>query len=372
MANKIIHKHSSVIIDGKAKLPDKDKLEYGELAINYADGFETITIKNNSEELVEFVSKEYTDDLLDNLENRISENEEVTAFALTELDGKTKYTSSLDPNLKASSIGGIGSDITVSDLTGKTISSIIDDLLFPTIEPTYTKPSINGFKLSDSTSPVEIGTTASTITSATFNRGKWNDYNNNLPYAGDVDLIVYNFNINDENITGSTVPDMSGKKYTTVGNQTYSVTVSYKQGDYAKNNKGDYFENNFAPASSVTSTRIVNVTYPIYATTQKINELTKLPLISWNDSTITTEITVVNQGTPTNYTESQRFKIPRTLVSIETKNTLNNTWSNSSSDWTIVDENGTIENINGIDVKYYTYYYNSDSSIGEQIIKITF
>ena len=38
----ILHKRSSVVTDNSPKLPSADQLEYGELAINYADGYETI------------------------------------------------------------------------------------------------------------------------------------------------------------------------------------------------------------------------------------------------------------------------------------------------------------------------------------------
>jgi polyhydroxyalkanoate synthesis regulator phasin len=83
MANKIIHKHSSVITDGKAKLPTASQLEYGELAINYADGVETISMKNSANQIVEFKST-------NNLENIIIENELITASALNDLNKRIK------------------------------------------------------------------------------------------------------------------------------------------------------------------------------------------------------------------------------------------------------------------------------------------
>ena len=83
MANKIIHKHSSVITDDKAKLPLASQLEYGELAINYAEGVETISMKNSANEIIEFKSKEYFDKI-------IVENEYVTASALLNLDTRLK------------------------------------------------------------------------------------------------------------------------------------------------------------------------------------------------------------------------------------------------------------------------------------------
>lgn len=79
MANKIIHKHSSVITDGKAKLPSASQLEYGELAVNYATGMETISLKNSNNEIVEIKPFKYVEDI-------ILKNELVTAHALTDLD----------------------------------------------------------------------------------------------------------------------------------------------------------------------------------------------------------------------------------------------------------------------------------------------
>ena len=84
MANKIIHKHSSVITDGKAKLPIESQLEYGELAVNYAAGVETISLKNSNNEIVEFKSSQALEDI-------IIKNELVTAHALTDLHERVKF-----------------------------------------------------------------------------------------------------------------------------------------------------------------------------------------------------------------------------------------------------------------------------------------
>lgn len=81
MASKIIHKHSSVITENKPKLPTSDQLEYGELAVNYAKGGETITLKNKEDEIVEFKSKEY-------YENILNENNYAITSAITYLDNK--------------------------------------------------------------------------------------------------------------------------------------------------------------------------------------------------------------------------------------------------------------------------------------------
>lgn len=53
---KVIHKRSVVVTDGQPKLPTSAQTEYGEININYADGYETLSIRNNADEIVPFSS----------------------------------------------------------------------------------------------------------------------------------------------------------------------------------------------------------------------------------------------------------------------------------------------------------------------------
>jgi hypothetical protein len=73
--NKLINIHSVVLNtagDGP-KLPTKDNIEYGEIAINYLDGYETISIRNSNDEIITF-KPEYTfNALIDNLQKQIDE-----------------------------------------------------------------------------------------------------------------------------------------------------------------------------------------------------------------------------------------------------------------------------------------------------------
>lgn len=85
MANKLIHKRSSVITDNKPKLPQVDGLEFGEIAINYADGYETISFKNTENEIVEVRTREYFEDI-------INENEEAVSKALNDLNTRVDET----------------------------------------------------------------------------------------------------------------------------------------------------------------------------------------------------------------------------------------------------------------------------------------
>ena len=64
---KLIHIKSKQRGEDKnsPKLPTSDQLQYGELAINYGDGIETIAIRNENDEIVKFIPEkkvmEYVD-----------------------------------------------------------------------------------------------------------------------------------------------------------------------------------------------------------------------------------------------------------------------------------------------------------------------
>lgn len=69
MKNKILHKRSLDLINGKPKLPTSADLDYGELAVNYAADNETISLKNSANNIVEFKSKQYIDQKFEALRN---------------------------------------------------------------------------------------------------------------------------------------------------------------------------------------------------------------------------------------------------------------------------------------------------------------
>lgn len=73
----------------------------------------------------------------------------------------TIYNTTLSPTLEMDTdVGGIVAGTTVADLTGQTFVDLFNDLLFPTVLPTYTNPTItlNG---SPNSQTVEVGDTVS-------------------------------------------------------------------------------------------------------------------------------------------------------------------------------------------------------------------
>ena len=52
MSKHVIHKHSSQVLEEGAKLISPSDIEYGELALNYSKGYETLMFKNSQDEIV--------------------------------------------------------------------------------------------------------------------------------------------------------------------------------------------------------------------------------------------------------------------------------------------------------------------------------
>ena len=301
----------------------------------------------------------------------------------TSISNSSKYSSSITPTTitMPNAVGGIAEGTKVSDLNGKTFSELFDDLLFPATNPTYTSPSVSGFILSNATTPVEIGTNIATISAATLNRGEWSPYNvqdndTNLPAAGTVSSTKYSITING---TTSTSLPTSGK-YTTLGNQNYSVTISYNAGPIPKNNKGIEVPALRLNAGEVSATRTINVSCPIFATTVSIGTFTKLnTLKTWSNSAIISpEFTLVAQGDisgTVSERNTQAISIPypsgrNTTVKIEFYNTVSGKWEDNTNQFALKDNNPT--NINGVSINYRYYYFNSKNSIGDRKFRITF
>ena len=76
------HKRSSVVNDKNGiktpKLPNKEQLEFGEIAINYAKDYETLSIKNSSGDVVTFSSDSIIDKKIDDIRDDLASVVSVT------------------------------------------------------------------------------------------------------------------------------------------------------------------------------------------------------------------------------------------------------------------------------------------------------
>ena len=275
--------------------------------------------------------------------------------------GSGKYKSNIEDKTVAmtTKYGDYVVGTKVSALEGKTYDELFDGILFPSVNPTNSgTPAVSGFALT-SNGPVELGTDVISISEASLDRKKWNTYNNNAPYAGEVTKVVYTFTIN--GTTYDEISDLENLTYNSLGNHTYKAVVSYAKGIEPVNNKGVTVASLACPSGSKEATRTVNVTAPWYATTQTAGTLTKQNLISWNTTAGNMQAGADGVGfevQPHTATAPQKFKLPRKATSLQMYSTVSKSFEGVAlSDWT---ETSATEKINNIDHTYYTYVYKGE------------
>lgn len=275
--------------------------------------------------------------------------------------------STLDPSLAMpAAVGGIPIGTTVYDLNGDNVTAILNDLLFPTVQPTLTAPS-GTFTMVPSTTLYEVSANVSLTFNSVFNRG--------TIYNGATYQNVRSGLPNNYNFTGTGLVDVSSSSLTnsqsvdiSVGlTQSWSVQISYDQGPQPLDNKGNNAIIGPLVAGTLTasSTRTITGAYPLYATTVAIGTLTKqtLVLMTTNPAPSTSGMLLVAEPDSLN---KQKFEIPvpwtASLTGIENYNTVSAQWENelgskalSLTRWTT---SSVTETIQGYTISYTRYTYN--------------
>lgn len=277
----------------------------------------------------------------------------------TEIEvGSGKYTSAnKDKTLTTpDKVGGIAKGTKVSDLEGNTYDKLWDDLLFPTVNPTFTAPTAH-ISFKGYSTPQEVGAAAPTAAqfntslnkgAITLNGVKQNDR------SGDLDLansFIY-YNGSEANTTLPTT--------VVLGNTTYQYKAAYLQGPQPKDNKGNNYSTPLAAGAVSSSTVTVNGTYPWYASTSGAtseNPVVKQALIAWN-ATVGSMTTPRFEVQPSG-TLPQVFKLPRAVTQLQMLNTISNQMETiGTSDWTRTEEKITIGTT---EVTYFVYTYNGSN-----------
>lgn len=269
--------------------------------------------------------------------------------------GSGKYISGIEDKTLTmpNAVGGIAKGTKVSDLENKTYDQIFDDLLFPTINPTFTAPTAT-IKFNNYTATQEVGSDAPTVNNftTTFNAGAINlngvKQNNRAGALDKTNSYIY---------YGEDTINIELPMTVSLGETSYQYHVEYAEGPQPKTNKGTDYSTPLA-AGSVNSTAVkVNGTYPWFASTSTAdvdNPVVKQPLVAWN--TTVGAMSTGNFELQPSGTLSQVFKLPRQLKTLQMLNTVSNVMETiGTSEYTETNES---ININGTDVTYYTYTYN--------------
>lgn len=295
----------------------------------------------------------------------ISLNTDGTAIVITYTDGSKSeieistasgnYTSSIEDKTLTtpSAVGGISAGTSLSDLEGKTYDAIIDDLLFPTVNPTFTAPSAS-IKFNNYSSTQEVGATAPTAANFTvgFNAGAITlNGVKQADRAGAQDTSK-SFIYYGGSVSNTTLPST-----VTLGSTSYQYHAEYAEGPQPYDNKGNTYSTPLAAGSVNSSSVSVNGTYPWYASTSDAttsSPVVKQALVAWNTTAgamSTGKFTVQPSGTL-----PQVFKLPRQLSSLQMLNTVSNQMETiGTTAYTYSTE--TID-VNGNSVTYHVYTYN--------------
>jgi hypothetical protein len=203
----------------------------------------------------------------------------------------TTYNTLLDPELEMSStIGGLPAGTTVSNLSGKTFVSILDDMFFPTQQPTYTIPTIS---ISNNNATIEVGSTYTNNLLATATKNTAGNFtyleiirngstsltSTTTPLSAVTTNLPSQYGYSDPNNPNYNFTLSFSESYViptgvTSSSTTYKARGNYLSGLPKKNNKGvndsrtSQVRSSNAPQSSATSfdssTKTITGIFPYY------------------------------------------------------------------------------------------------------------
>lgn len=307
-------------------------------------------------------------------------NADSSKFVVTYLDGtsteiemaKSEYESNIEDKTLAmpNAVGGIAKGTTISSLEGKTYNEMFDDLLFPTVNPTFTAPTASiAFKNYSSTQEVGAnGPTSSNFTTG-YSAGEIKLNGVKQANRGGAQDTANSFIYVNGSASNKTLPSK-----VTLGGTTFKYRAAFAQGPQPKNNKGGDYSSPLSAGTVDSSAITLNGTYPWYASTVGVTAsapVAKQSLVAWNATagsmyTGDTGFTLEASGTV-----PQVIKVPnsRTITNMEMYDTGAEKWKAvSTSVFTTSTE--TIS-VNGTNVTYTVYTYNG-AARGQVKLRIKF
>lgn len=289
-----------------------------------------------------------------------------------------EYTSAENKDFQAPyTVGGITKGTKVSSVSGKTVSEVFDQILFPTIQPIVSKRPSATLSFKKGFDPFQIvGTTINYeglfVPSGDSGQVTLNGVNMGA-YAGDVsNKNVYEGTDHSANFLVNPLSLGSGVDTKVIkGPMLYQAEVTFAAGEKYKNNKGDASDLDAFPGGTVASNNLyIYGVYPIYyALTEDqdkgifvIDTSTKsVKPTSWGSSE---QVTLTfSLGSETDSTH-HAFAISKYYTDVKVKmlNTLSGNYDPISS-FSQGGQNGSLG---------YNYYVNTGSKTGAATYQITY
>lgn len=301
---------------------------------------------------------------------------EGTTLKITMIDGLSKtvdlaeilkYKSTLaDDIATVNALGGIPAGTTVAKLKNKTFSQLFDELIFPTVYPTFEDPTASLSLKSISTTPTiqEVGTIGASVPVAASFNTKYNP--GAIKIAGvkkrdrggalkSDESFIYINNDSDCKEFPTEIPE---------GSIIYKYRAAYAQGFQPLDSKGNNYQTPL-PAGTVDSAAItINGVYPYFANKDDNKEFVKLALTTSNT------LSAVKFKPEGPHKHAFKLPIKYNLTKVELLNTLSGKYENYGTDkFTKTTE--SIE-VQGKQVDYSVYTRNDAGFNGESTFNITF
>lgn len=327
---------------------------------------------------------------------------ETDKYRITKADNSTsdlqlKFTPLSPSTLKMpSTMGDLMQGTTAGDLREKTLSEILDSILFKTVYPTITDPSGKiGFNKDSFTdnSIVEVGTVAPQDENMnyTFNKGVVSVDDGttaDLAYVGDATDATYTYtytpgaaNTNAGVEIGGTAENNVALKEGKLGLGTYvySGTITYGGGTEFKDSKGQIRKPmpttnkgevaNPHPAGNLkaSNTLTINVSVPVYIDKNANGNFTKNALQKWGSMKFTG---IALSGTSAD--QPLQIKTPRKLKSVNSYNKVSGKYDTPQLNNFTLTNSAVQETFNGITVNYFLYKWTGGSLGGGNYEIITY
>lgn len=314
--------------------------------------------------------------------NNIALNSEGDKFIITYLDGttseievaKSEYESNIEDKTLAmpSKVGGIAAGTTVAQLEGKTFNEVLDDLLFPTVNPTFTAPSATIARKNYSELQ-EVGADAPTAANFTTSFSKGAITLNSVKQADRAGAQDTANSYIEVKVAGASTYTSTLPTKVALGTHNYRYHAAYAEGPQPVDNKGGNYSTALAAGTVNSSDVTVKGTYPWYASTSGAtveNPLVKQSLIAWNATAgqmTSAEFTLLPSGTV-----PQTIALPkqRTIATMQMYDTSAEKWKSVGFTDFGTPTTKAID-VNGESVTYNVYTY-AGAARGEVKLKITF
>lgn len=268
-------------------------------------------------------------------------------------------------------VGGIAKNTKLSALKGKTYDAIFDDLLFPTVNPTFTKVSASISLKSGQAATREVGSAAPAASdfSTSYSAGQITLNGAKQANRGGAQDPASSFIYYGNSAENTTLPTT-----VSLGNTSYQYRAAYAEGPQPKDNKGNNYGDPLAAGYVDSSACNINGTYPWFASTVGVTAkepVAKQSLIAWNATAGAMYTGDVGFTLEASGTVPQVIKVPnsRTIKTMEMYDTGAEKWKTVSL--TVFTASTETININGTDVTYTVYTY-TGAKRGQVKLRIKF